>query len=154
GIAYHTDLFYPVGWQHCIAVDRMPLKALCLNFSGPNHPFPDDFTRLRLAAGGHLIKAYRNDLHMKVDTVQQRTADFAKVTLYNPRTTNAFLVRVVIVSAGTRIHAGYQHEVSRVVDRHLGARYGHPAFLHRLSHHLQHTAFEFGEFVEEQHTIV
>src|SRR5690606_41013040 len=97
----------------------MPLKALCLNFSGPNYPFPDDFTRLRLAAGGHLIKAYRNDFHMKVDTVQQRTADFAQVALNNPRTTNAFLVLVVVISAGTRIHAVKQHEVSGVVDRHL-----------------------------------
>src|SRR3546814_6524671 len=91
---------------------------------------------------------------MDIDPVKQGTGYPVQVFLYGSRRAVASSRRMVIVAAGTGIHGGYQHKTCRVIYSVFCAGYPDPSFFQRLSQHFQHGAPDFGEFVQEQNTVV
>lgn len=51
---------------------------------------------------------------------------------------------MIVVTAGARIHTGYQHETGRKFHGKSGAANGDPTFFHGLAHDFEYAAFEFG----------
>ena len=103
-----------------IAVDASPLptsplgqvtEAFSLYVAGTDNTLTNLFRRF---AWLHLRQfRERNCLKfaMDIDAVKQRTADFIHILLYVDRKTNTFFCWMVVVSARTRVHASYQHEI-------------------------------------------
>jgi len=53
-----------------------------------------------------------------------------------------------------RVHRSHEHKFRRKSHAAGRARDGHPPFLQGLAHGLQNTSFEFGQFVEEQNSMM
>jgi hypothetical protein len=74
--------------------------------------------------------------------------------MHGTRRTGTFFLGVVVEAAGAGVHSRYQHKAGREVDGYLGPADGNPPFFHRLAHNFQYAAFELGQFIEEQYTIM
>ena len=70
---------------------------------------------------------------MKFDAVEQRSADLVHVALYLVGCAHAGVGGVTVISAGTRIHGGDEHERARIFDGVFGATDGDLAVLEGLT---------------------
>ncbi len=86
---------------------------------------------------------------MQINTIQQWTTNPVQVFFYGPRRTNAFLVRMVVIPAGTWIHGGDEKEVGGKGDLTASARDRYFAVLKWLTKHFQRSAGELRELVEK-----
>ena len=77
-----------------------------------------------------------------------------EVFLDHARRADACFGGMVVVPAGARVHGGDEHEAGRVFYRKAGAGDGDHALFEGLAQHLQHRAFEFGQLIEEEHTVM
>src|SRR5690606_18138571 len=132
----------------------MSRKPLYLNLARRDHTLADAVAILHLAVSGHFIKGDGHHFNVEVYAIKQRPADFAEVSLHRSRAAQASLLRTVIVTTRTWIHAGNEHEVRRVLDGNLGAGDGHPSLFHRLTHDLQYRTLELRKLVEKEYAIV
>ena len=64
------------------------------------------------------------------------------------------LGRMVVIAARARIHAGYEHERTRISDRILGSRDIDNAVLEWLSQYLENRSLEFRKFITKEDPIV
>ena len=61
---------------------------------------------------------------------------------------------MVIVAAGTRVHAGNEHKRSRIGHRILGSGYGNLTIFERLAKHLEHRFREFWKLIKIKNPIM
>ena len=94
------------------------------------------------------------DFDVDVDAVHERAADFVEVAVDGARGAGAFDGGVVVVAAGAGVHGCDEHEGGGVVDGGFGAADGDVAFFHGLSEDFECGAFELGELVEEEDSVV
>lgn len=120
--------------------------ALFLNLTGAYHPFANDGAGLAGAGVGHLFEGYGDDFDLQVDTVEQWAGDAVQVFLHLTGRAYAGFGGVVVVAAGTGVHAGHEHEAGRIVDVALHARDADFAVFERLAQHFEHVAVELGQF--------
>lgn len=131
----------------CIAIYTFVVgKTFFLNCTGINNPFTDSSTGFRRTLFGYLFKRDWYNLHLYVDTVEQRAGYTVHIFLHCPRRAKASPVRMVVITTGTRIHRGNQHKAGRIIDRETGTRNSNLSVFQRLSHHLQNTSVEFRQF--------
>jgi hypothetical protein len=62
--------------------------------------------------------------------------------------------RIAEEAARARIHRRHQHDAGGKSKRSFHARDGDFQILERLAQHLQHVFAKFGQFVEEEHTMM
>ena len=91
---------------------------------------------------------------MQIYTIKQGTAYFVEVFLHHHGRAGTLFLRVIEVTAGAGIHRSYEHKAGREVHTYLGARYGYSALFHRLAHYFERRAFEFGQLIKKEDTIV
>lgn len=96
-----------------------------------------------------LLKRHWHHLHMKVYPVEQRTRYPIKIFLHRTRLTRTLLCRMIVITARTRVHCSYQHEVSRKLYSLFRPCYGDESVFHRLSQHLQDVTFKLRELIEK-----
>ena len=64
------------------------------------------------------------------------------------------LGRMVVIAARARIHAGNEHEGTRICDRVFGSRDVDDAVLEWLSQHLENRPLEFRKLITKEDPIV
>ena len=89
-----------------------------------------------------------------VDAIQQRAGDAAAVARNRVGRAMAAAIAVAGVAAGAGVHRRDQLEARRELRLVRGARNHDAAGLHGFAQYFQHAAVEFGQLVEEQHTVV
>lgn len=129
----------------------MFLKAAMLNVSGGDNALADSGGIFAGLLAGHFFERNEGNFDVHVDAIQQGAGDFAEVTLDFPRGTLGFGGHFAV---GRGVHGGYEHEVGRECGGADGARDGDAAFFQRLPHSFENAAFEFWQFVEEEHSVV
>lgn len=105
-------------WRHLgITVDAgLSGKALSLYLSCLDDTFTDACTAFSRGTFGYLLKRYGNNLHLNVDTVEQRAGNLVQVTLYLSRMTDTMAGGMVVVAARTRVHRCNQLEVGWILQ--------------------------------------
>jgi len=71
-----------------------------------------------------------------------------------PGGAGAVIRHVAALAALARVEGADEHEAGRVGDGGESAGNGHPAVFQRLAQYFQHVLLEFGQFVQEQHSVV
>jgi hypothetical protein len=61
---------------------------------------------------------------------------------------------MIEIATGTGVHGGHQHKARWILNTELTARYCHVPIFQRLTHHFQHGALEFRQFIQKQNTVV
>ena len=102
----------------------------------------------------HLLEIDGLNLHLQVDSIQQRARNLAHILMALVRRADALLCWVSIVSARAWIHTRHEHERGGIVDAVLGSADADVAVLQRLTHHLKHRAVELWELVKKEDPIV
>ena len=133
---------------------RHPTKTLRLHLPRPNHPLADRGARLRRPHLRNLPDSHRRHLDLQVDAVQQRARNTSHITVHRTRRAGALFGRVVVIPAGTGIHGRYEGEIGRIFHAVSRPRNHDLLILQRLPQHFEHAASEFGQLVEEQHSVV
>ena len=126
-----------------VAIDTFIIgKTLFLDSTRLDNPFTDSQTGFGRTLFGNLLKRHGNDLHLYVDTVEQRSRNTVHVFLHRSRRTKTRPVGMVVITARARIHRSDQHKAGRIIDRETGTRNRDLAILQRLTHHFEHTSVE------------
>src|SRR5262249_6242779 len=140
-----------------------PRVAVCLGIVGETrllslargrNAFPNCARRLLRTFTRHLAIFDRRHLNMEIDSVQQRSGDALPVTLHLARTAAAIALQIAKVTARTRIHCRYQHELARERNTAGSTRNRDPSVLQRLAHYFQGRAMKFRQFIEKQHAVM
>ena len=118
------------------------------------HAFADNNAWFARADVGHLFEGDRRYFNLQVDAVEQRTGDAVQVFLYLAGTAHAGLRRVVVVAAGTGVHAGYEHETGGVFHIALHTRDADLTVFQWLAEHFEDVTAELGQLVQEEDTVV
>ena len=133
---------------------RLSGKATGLTLAGCDHAGPYGCARFAGRCRGYLVEAHGEYLHLQVYAVEQRTGYAVEVFPDGARCTDALAGGMVVVAAGARVHTGHEHESRRIIDCVFGTGYGDMEVFERLTHHFEHAAREFREFVEEKHAVM
>src|SRR5579872_6011387 len=88
---------------------------------------------------------------MNIDAVQQRPTNLLLVPRDRHRRAGAFLHRVGVITAGTRIHGRDQHEISGIGNGSLSARDCHNLIFEWLAQNFVKVLPKFGWLIEEKH---
>lgn len=64
----------------------------------------DGFTRFAARRRGQFFNGHRHHFHLNVNAVEQRTRDFVEVTVDLSWRADTFVVGMIIVATGTRVH--------------------------------------------------
>ena len=99
----------------------MVLEAQTLDGSRFDDSLTDCCARFAWFLARHLLEVHRLNLHLQVDSIQQRARNLAHVVVALVGRADALLGWVSIVTARTRIHRGHEHERGGVVNAILGA---------------------------------
>ena len=110
--------------------------SLPLDFPGGHYPLPYLGTRLSRGGLGDILEGHGRYLHLDVNAVHQGAADLVHVFLDLARGADAMVRRVAIVAARTGIHAGHEHERTRILYGVLSAADGDMAVFEGLAQHL------------------
>ena len=138
-----------------VAVDALYInEALFLDLACLHYPFADDGAGLSGRGLGNLFKVEGHYLALQVYAVHQRAGNAVQIALNLSGAAYACFCGVVVIAARARVHAGNEHERTGIADAVLGAVDVDGAVLQRLSEHFQYGALEFGQLVEEQHTVM
>ena len=129
----------------------MFLKAAMLNVSGGDDALADGGGIFAGLLAGHFFERNERDFDVHVNAIQQRPRNSVQVTLDFPRGALGFAGHFAV---GRWVHGGHKHEVGREGGGADGARDGDAAFFQRLPHGFENAAFEFWQFVEEEHSVV
>ena len=145
-------LFQKAAFHSGVVVDGgMLLKAAVLDVSGGDDALPNDGGIFASLLAGHFFEGNQRNCDMHVNAIQQRPGDSAEVTLDFPIRALGFAGHFAV---GRGVHGGHKHEVGREGGGADGARDGDAAFFQRLSHGFENAAFEFWQFVKEEHSVV
>lgn len=100
-----AHLQYFVAGQLRIAVHTIPiLVSVLLQKSGIYNPFAHISAAFVVSGSGcEFIKTYRRYFYMYVNSIQQRTAYFAQIPVYNTRCAYTISFRMVVIPAGARV---------------------------------------------------
>lgn len=131
----------------CVAVDAGVFAVpFLLYLPGAYHPLADVGAALPAPGVAHLFERHRDNLHLDVDAVEQRTGDAVEVACHLSRRADALTRRMVVVAARAGIHRGDKHEAARELHAVAGARDSDFTVLQRLAQHLQHAPAELRQF--------
>ena len=109
---------------------------------------------LRCGFGGRELGGFARHRDMQVDAVEQRAGQLVAVALHLFRGAAAAAGGITQVAARAGVHGGNQLEARRKTQLFRGAGNDDFAAFQWLAQHLQHLAVEFGQLIEEQHTLV
>ena len=102
---------YPARCHLGIAMhSRLIAETHLLHFAGPDNSAAYRFAALRRRGRSHLIKLYRRDFYLYIDTVEQWPRNFAQILMHRTWRTHAGLGRMPVITARTRIHRCHKHE--------------------------------------------
>ena len=130
------------------------LITLRLYLSGSDNALANGFARFGGYGRRHLVEFDGRHFDLQVDTVEKRSADAVNVSLDGAGSADALLCGVVIVAAWAGIHRRHEHKSCGIVDGIFSARDRDVTVFERLAHHFEHLSAEFGEFIEEENTVV
>ena len=91
---------------------------------------------------------------MDVYSVKKRTADLVQVLHDLSGRAAAMLVRMIVVTARTWVHAGDEHERARICDGVLRSRDIYDAILEGLSQNFEHRTLKFRQFIAKKDPIM
>jgi len=135
-----------------VAVETTLLEAFYLARSRGLHPLANGGRRFAAPGGRQLLKVNARYVHVDVNPVHQRPADFLLVAGDHGVGAGAGVGGVAEVAAGTGILGGDEHEVGRIGDGTRGARNGdfarHP--FQRLAQDFDEAVAEFRQFIQQQ----
>src|SRR5205823_14587991 len=106
-----------------------------LSFARGRNAFPNRARRLLRTFARHVAIFDRWHLNMEVNPVQQRSGYALPVALDLARAAAAFALQIAKVTARTRIHRRYQHELARKCDAAGGTGNRNASILERLPTH-------------------
>lgn len=121
---------------------------LSLQGVGGGDARPDRRRSFSGVAGGQLGFGDGGNVDMQVDSVEQRSGEFAPVAadLFG----GAATARLAEIAAGTGVHGGDQLKAGRELDPLSGAGDPDPPVFQGFAQALEDAAGEFGEFIEKQ----
>jgi hypothetical protein len=61
---------------------------------------------------------------------------------------------MIVITAGTRVHAGHKHKRTRIGNAIFGSGNIYNPVFQRLTEYLQSATLELGQLVAEKHTVV
>ena len=93
-------------------------------------------------------------LHLQVDAVEHRAADFAHIVRTLVFVAHAGLLGMAVVAARARVHTRHEHERGGVLGGVAGSRNRYHAVLKRLPHHLEHRPRELRQFVKKKDSVM
>src|SRR4029453_171578 len=125
-----------------------------LSFARGRNAFPNRARSLLRTFARHVAIFDRWHLNMEIDPVQQRSRYALPVALDLARAAAAFALQIAKVTARTRIHRRYQHELAWKRDAAGGTRHRNASILQRLAHHFEGRAVEFRQLIEKEHAIM
>ncbi len=144
-----TEAFQKFGGHLCVGEDAGASEALLLDVPGFQHPGGDGDRRLALAAldeGGSL---HGMDPELKVDAIRDGTTELREVSGTLAHRTRAALA-LAVITAGTGVGGGDEHEGGGIDDLRLEAGDGDLAVLQRPPEGFQRGFRGLAELVGKQ----
>ena len=86
------------------------LEAEALDGARFYYPFPNCCTGFSWCFARHLLEVHRLNFHLQVNSIQQRSRDFAHIIVPLMRRADALLRWVSVVTARARIHRSHEHK--------------------------------------------
>ena len=129
-------------------------EALLLYLPRLYHPLAYACAAFALRGARYVLERHWRYFYLYVDAVEQRAAYLVQVALYLPWRAYAFVRRVVVITARTRVHRRHEHERTGVFHGVFRPRYGDFAVFEGLAEHLKRGLVELWQLVGEQHAVV
>ena len=129
----------------------MPSWRRSLRRAGPLHARAHRRTRLTRGRREEFGLAWRRNLELEIDAIEQRPGQAPAVAPDLVRRAMTAAVQVAEETAGAGIHRRHQLEARRKRGAARSARNGDLPGFERLAQRFQHAAIEFRQLVEKQH---
>ena len=105
------------GGHLCVAMYvRYIGETLCLYLPGTYHTFADGGAGFAFLPFGKLLERYRNDFHLDVNAVEERTGDTVQVLLHLSGRAYAMAGRVVVIAARTQVYIFQYYYNSLIIN--------------------------------------
>src|SRR6267143_1345926 len=86
-------------------------ETVLLTLTRPRNPFANQVGTFLDTLTRHIPIFNRRNFNVQIDAIEQRTGNALTVTMHLHRTATTFAFQIAKVSAGTRIHRCYEHEL-------------------------------------------
>ena len=133
---------------------RLILKPLFLNLTGTYNSFTNNRTTFTRSSTTEFVEGERGYLTLNVDTVEQGTGYFVKITNYLTRSTATLFGRMIIIATRTGVHASNKHKGTGIRDAVFSTRDIDNPILQWLAKDFQCTSLKFGQFIAKKHSVM